>query len=136
MFFSVYSGFLLYLSLVIQGIHKATMHQKFNLKRRKGSFNDQVWPHQHPPKGKWSLAEEPADEVLQPSVPEFLPPVDSLCAGMWKYCKQQCREGQKKCTPFGARTPEPRLEHSWLRTQKTYMERGKETHKRSLLAAV
>lgn len=56
---------MLYLSLVIQGIHKTTTHQKFNLKRRKRSLKDQVWLHQHPFKWKQRLAEDPADEMLQ-----------------------------------------------------------------------
>lgn len=60
------------------------MRQKINLKRRKGNFKDQVWPHQHPAKWKGSLAEE-----LQISVPKSLSPVDSFCADMWEYYKQQ-----------------------------------------------
>lgn len=58
-------SFLLYLSLTIQGLHKATMCWKIKLKNRKGSCNVQVWQHQHPSKWKRSLAEDPANEVVQ-----------------------------------------------------------------------
>lgn len=63
--FFYYLWFLFYLSLTIQGLHKATMCWKINLKSRKGSCNVQVWQHQHPSKWKRSLAEDPANEVVQ-----------------------------------------------------------------------
>lgn len=82
-FFSIYLLFLLYLSLVIQGIHKT--RSEIQPEKEKGKFQR---PHQHSTKWKWNLSEELADEVLQ-IVPESLFPVDSLCAGMWEYYKQQ-----------------------------------------------